>query len=374
MATYVLKATNLIYQGALKPVFFKIDPERVHESMVFLGQMFGKQEYIRRSIGYFYNKKTPSLEQSVAGVGYSNPIGLSAGFDYNAKLTQILPALNFGFETVGTITNLPFEGNPKPRLGRLPKSKSLMVNKGFKNEGVIKIINRLEPLKFEIPIGISIGKTNTLEINTQKDGIRDIISTFTALEKSKVKHKYYELNISCPNLVGNVDFYKPTNLEELLTELEKLHVKKPIYIKMPINKTDREILEMLDIITHFNIKGVVFGNLQKDRKEKSLYPDEVKKFKVGNFSGKPTERRSNELIKLCFKHFKKDLIIIGTGGIFSAQDAYTKIRYGASLVQLITGLIYQGPQLVSQINRDLEKLVKQDGAKNISEVVGVEAG
>jgi dihydroorotate dehydrogenase subfamily 2 len=371
---YALNLAGLVYRGLVKPVFFLIDPEIVHESMVSLGQTLGRSSYLEQFVGYFSRNSRPSLKQTICGIDFANSIGLSAGFDYNAKLTQVLPLLDFGFETVGTVTNLPFGGNPKPRLGRLPKSKSLMVNKGFKNEGVHKIITRLEPLSFEIPIGISVGKTNIPEINTQEGSIKDIISAFTALEESGVKNKYYELNISCPNLVGNVDFYKSSHLKELLTEIKSLQIKKPIFVKMPINKSDKEILEMLEVIADFKLQGVIFGNLQKDRNDHTLFPDEVAKFKVGNFSGKPTEKRSNELVKLAYKNYGKKLVIIGCGGVFNAQDAYQKIKYGASLVEMITGMIYQGPQVISQINRDLERLLKEDGFKNISEAIGIEAG
>lgn len=139
---------------------------------------------------------------------------------------------------------------------------------------------------------------------------------------------------------------------------------------MPIDKTDKETLDMLKVISKHSPKGVIFGNLQKDRKHKSLDKSEVAKFKMGNFSGKPTFERSNELIKLAYKKYKNRFVIIGCGGVFSAEDAYTKIKLGASLIQMITGLIYQGPQIVSEINLGLAELLKKDGYKNISKAVG----
>ena len=139
---------------------------------------------------------------------------------------------------------------------------------------------------------------------------------------------------------------------------------------MPIEKTDDETLKMLEIIVEFPVIGVIFGNLQKNRKDSALNREEVKKFSVGNFSGKPTEIRSNELIALAYKKYGKRLIIIGCGGVFNAIDAYKKIKLGATLVQLITGLIFEGPQLVAQINLELPRLLKQDGFKNIKEAIG----
>jgi len=205
---------------------------------------------------------------------------------------------------------------------------------------------------------------------TQIDAEEDIISAFKIAEKNNIKNSYYELNISCPNLFGQVSFYPPKNLEALLIKVTKLNIKKPIFIKMPISKTDKEILEMLNVIVKFPVAGVIFGNTQNNRKDKSFIKEELKKYPVGNFSGKPTWERSNQLIELVYKNYGKKLVIIGTGGIFSAEDAYVKIKLGASLVQFITGMIFEGPQLAAQINLGLSEFLKRDGFKNISHAVG----
>lgn len=363
---------SLVYQYLFRPILFLIDPETVHVKTVNFAETLGKYELAKFIIGQAFQVDHPSLKQKIAGIEFDKPVGLAAGFDYEARLTQILPSLGFGFATVGTITNMPYAGNPKPRLGRLPHSLSLMVNKGFKNFGADETIKKISNYKFQIPIGISIGRTNSQDLPTQKQSVKDIVTAFTLFENSNVKHSYYELNISCPNLFGNVSFYPVKNLKELLTGVEKLKLKKPVFVKMPIEKANREALRMLDLISNFTIKGVIFGNLQKNRKDPSLDPNELKKFKVGNFSGKPTEKRANELISLAYKHFKKRFVIVGCGGIFSGQDAYNKIRLGASLVQLITGLIYRGPQLIVQINLELIDLLKKDGFKNISAAIGTD--
>ncbi|OGH07592.1 MAG: dihydroorotate dehydrogenase (quinone) [Candidatus Levybacteria bacterium RBG_13_35_9] len=370
---------SIFYKNVLKNIFFLFDAETTHNFATSAGEIIGKT-YFNTMLKNIFSKRYPSLEQEIGGIKFKNPIGLAAGFDYDGRLTQILPSLGFGLETVGTITNLPYKGNSKPRLGRLPKSKSLMVNKGFKNEGAVKISQNLAKSNFEIPLGISIGMTNpgkTLSeaksaSDGQKTAIEDILSAFRIFEDSNIKSSYYELNISCPNLFGNISFYPPKNLDELLTAVDRLKITKPIIVKMPINKTDKQILGMLEVISKHNIKGVIFGNLQKDRNDSALFPDEVKKFKKGNFSGKPTEKRSNELIAFAYRHFKKRFLIIGCGGIFSAKDAYKKIKLGASLVQLITGLIYEGPTLIYEINKNLSEMIKKDGFKNINEAVGVD--
>jgi len=364
------KIFKIIYKNLAKPLFFLFDPEFIHNLITSLGEITSNISPLNNFLKSVFAKKNKKLEQTIVDLKFTSPIGLAAGFDYYAKLTQILPSMGFGFQTVGTITNHEYEGNPKPRLGRLPKSRSLMVNKGYKNKGAIKTVEKLTNKNFTIPVGISIGKTNTHKKETQLDAVNDIISAFKTFESSTVKNAYYELNISCPNLYGNISFYPPKNLDQLLTNVDKLKIKKPIFIKMPINETNSATKKMLDVIIKHKIKGVIFGNLQKDRNDKSLVKEEVSKFKVGNFSGKPTEKRSNELIKFAYKNYGKKLIIIGCGGVFSTEDAYTKIKLGASLIQLITGLIFEGPTLVAQINEELPKLLQKDGFKNISEAIG----
>lgn len=360
-----------IYRTVIKPLFFLLDPEFVHVTMVNFGEFIGRMGIARVKVRFFTTFDQPALSQNISDVIFAHPVGLAAGFDYEARLTQTLAPWGFGFQTVGTITNEPYEGNERPMLGRLPKSQSLLVNKGFKNLGAESTIKHLEGLQFQIPVGISIGRTNSLELKTQRDSIEDIISTFTKFEKSSLPHAYYELNISCPNLKGDVEFYTPAHLEELLIAVDKLLIKRPLFVKMPIEKSDKEIEEMLTVIARHSPKGVIFGNLQKDRKDPRFDSVEIASAGKGNFSGKPTYVRSNELISLAYKKYSERFVIIGCGGIFSAEDAYTKIRLGASLVQLITGMIYEGPQLIAQINMKLEDMLKRDGYEHISEAVGV---
>ena len=362
-----------IYQKIIKPIFFLFDPEFIHNLMVLRGELIGKT-FIKNFFNWKLNYRSQiKLKQRIAGINFSGPIGLAAGFDYNAQLTQVLSSLGFGFQSVGTITNDPYAGNPKPRLGRLPKSQSLMVNKGFKNLGAEKISQKLVHLNFQIPLGISIGVSNNKNLKNLDEAITDIKKSFVVFEKAKIKNSYYELNISCPNLINvNIDFYKPANLEKLLNELRTLKLTKPVFVKMPIDRNDQEFLAILKTISQFTfIKGVIIGNLFKDRKSPLLDKQEVNKFKVGYFSGKPCEPRSNELIKLTHKKYGNRLIIIGCGGIFNGQDAYKKIKLGASLIQLITGMIFQGPQLISQINFELEELLEKDGFSSIKQAIGI---
>jgi len=373
--SFTLAKIELGYKLFAKPLFFLLPAEWVHEQAMFWGELVGNIPLTRAFLRYMFSFKHPAIKQKIAGITFENPIGLSAGYDYMAAFTQILPSIGFGFETIGTISNHPFGGNKKPRLGRLPKSQSLLVNKGFRNPGADETIKKLKRMTFEFPLGISIGKTNSVEVaGTQKDAVADVIGAFQKFHKARLKNKYYELNISCPNLKGGVSFYPPKKLNALLNAVGKLKIKKPVFVKMPIEKSEEEVLEMLDVIVkHKWISGVIFGNLQKNRKDPSFDQDEIKKAGVGNFSGKPTYRRSNELIKLAYTNYGKKLIIVGCGGVFTAEDAYRKIRLGASLIQMITGMIFEGPQQITQINRELVDLLEQDGYSHISEAVGVDS-
>jgi dihydroorotate dehydrogenase len=259
----------------------------------------------------------------------------------------------------------------KPMLGRLPRSKSLMVNKGFKNFGASVTIELLNNRIFPVPVGVSIGRTNSRTSQlSQSQSVTDICNAFMKFEKSGVPFSYYELNISCPNLHGSVNFYKPSLLEELLAHIDKLKLTKPVFVKMPIEKTEKEILAMLQVINKHSPVGVIIGNLQKNRKSPLLDPKEVAKFPVGFFSGKPTFDDSNRLIELTYRTYGKRFIIIGCGGIFSGVDAFEKIRRGASLVQLITGMIYIGPQLPSRIALELIDILEDYGYSSIQEAVG----
>ena len=368
--TLVVDSSGYVYKFILKPILFLIDVEIVHTNMVKMGESLPKP--ILNLFKKIFVKKYSNLKQKIVGFDFKTPIGLAAGFDYEARLTQTLPYIGFGFETVGTITNSAYEGNPRPMLGRLPKSQSLLVNKGFKNLGIKETLKRLSNKKFSFPLGISIGRTNSITLDTLEKSIQDIVSAFKEAKKTKVNNSYFELNISCPNIIHNsgVDFYKPSNLEKLLIAVDKVNLNKPLFIKMPIDQTDKHTLEMLKIISKHKIAGVIFGNLQTNKRNNILVRNEVKQFKMGKFSGKPTFEDSNILIKLTYKNFKDRFVIIGTGGVFNAEDAWVKFANGANLVQLITGMIFEGPQLVAQINRDLSERLKKEGYKNIGQIVG----
>ncbi|KKW45266.1 MAG: dihydroorotate dehydrogenase 2, nonfunctional [Parcubacteria group bacterium GW2011_GWB1_56_8] len=346
------KFLGFCYRVFIRKILFLQDSEAAHVRATHAGERIGRSPFARNSLAFLFRRHSPELAQTLFGLRFASPLGLAAGFDYEARLTQIMPALGFGFGTVGTLTSRPYRGNPRPMLGRLSRSRSLLVNKGFKNLGVAETLSPLRNASFAYPVGVSIGKTNAQDILTQKSAMQDIVMGFKAAEKSGVPFAYYELNISCPNLMGSVEFYEPAHLEELLSAVGALGLKRPVWVKMPISKTDRETEAMLRVvIRHSFVKAVVFGNLQ-------------------SFSGLPCRNRSDELIRLAYSRYESRLTIVGCGGVFSTDDAYRKITLGASLVELITGLVYEGPQLAALMNEELHLRLRRDGHASLSAARG----
>ncbi len=370
MSKTAVTLTAVTYRYIARPIFFRFSSERVHRVLVGFGATIGRSVYLRRFATWLLRSKFDKLHQTVAGINFASPVGLAAGFDYQAELPEMLPALGFGFGSVGTFTLQSCQGNPAPQLGRLVRSRSLLVNKGFKNAGIKVLIQQSIGRKFEIPIGLSIGRTNAPM--TEAEAITDIQKAFALAEGAGLPYAYYELNISCPNLVGKVDFYDSTSLSRLLNVIKPAKLSRPMFLKMPIELSDAQTLSIAETALKNGISTFIVGNLQKNRADPSLNSAEVARCGKGYFSGKPTWQRSNELIALLYRNYKKRAVIIGCGGTFSAEDAYTKIRLGATLIQLITGLVYVGPQLPAQINFGLGELLRRDGLADITQAIGVD--
>lgn len=357
--------TGFFYRTILKRIFFQIDPEKVHDRMLNLGIKLGKYSITRKLNSFLFNYQNPKLRQRVVGINFSNPVGLSAGFDKNAQLMDILPTIGFGFAEVGSITGELCLGNPKPRLWRLKKSKGLLVYYGLKNDGCEKISQRLQNKNFQIPIGINVAKTNSKEIIEVQAGIADYVKAF---EHFLNIGDYFTINISCPNAFGGEPFVDPLKLDLLLTEIDKIKTPKPIFLKLSPDLSKERVDSIIEVVQKHNITGFICGNLTKDRNTPLLKDKNIPE--KGGMSGKLTEELSTNMIKYIYQKTKRKYIIIGVGGVFNAQDAYDKVRSGASLIQLITGMIYRGPQVISEINRGLVELLEKDGFQNISEAVG----
>ncbi len=347
-----------LYRRVLKPVFFRYDPERMHDFMVSRGRVLGGYSFTRKCVRAFFDYQHPSLAQTINGIHLANPIGLSAGFDKNGVLTRIIPSVGFGFMEAGSITARASAGNPKPRLWRYPEDKSLLVHLGLNNEGVDVIAERLErELPANFPVGTNVAMTNRREAFGVEEGIADYAASFRRLADVG---SYFTVNISCPNTYHGQPFSDPAVLDPLFTALDAIPTAKPIFLKLSPDLSERELNQMLLVLSAHRVHGFVCANLTV--RHNKGHP--------GGLSGKVQWELSNRQIAHLRKRVGEQYTIIGVGGIFSAEDAYHKIKLGASLVELITGMVYEGPQVISTINQGLVRLLNKDGLKSIREAVG----
>lgn len=358
---------RFLYVNCLKHAFFRLDPEYIHDRMLGVGKLLGRFNPTRRLTGFFFGYRNPKLAQDVLGISFENPVGLAAGFDKNAEITDTLPEVGFGFAEVGSITGEPCPGNPKKRLWRLPKSKSLVVYYGLKNDGCEAVAKRLAGSRFRIPIGVSIAKTNNQACADVDAGIADYAKAFETMEEVA---NYLTVNISCPNAFGGEPFTEPEKLEKLLARLDQIPTDKPVFLKLAADLDLGQLDAILETAKHHRVHGFVCTNLTKNRDNPKIIDREVPD--KGGMSGKVVDAASDEVIRHVYSRVGSTHIVIGCGGIFSAADAYRKIRLGSTLVQLVTGMIYEGPQSVSAINQGLVKLLEKDGFRNISEAVGAD--
>lgn len=350
------------YQWILKPILFKFDPEMVHDHFTKVGQFLGKYNITKKITGIFLGFKDPSLRQNIFGINFENPVGLSAGFDKNATLVDIMPSVGFGFMEVGSITARPYDGNPKPRLYRLPQAQTLRINYGLKNLGAEILHEKLQNKTFPLPVCINIAKTNVSETSEINRGIEDYFFTYKIFQNIG---DFFTINISCPNTCEEKPiFAEPQNLDLLLGKIFSIPKIKPVFVKLSPDLAETTLNEILKVCEKHGVDGFICTNLTKV----NLFNHSGK----GGFSGKAVQKLSDEFIRKVYKFYNGEKIVIGVGGIFSAEDAYRKIKAGASLVELITGMIFEGPQVISEINQGLVKLLRKDGYRNISEAVGKE--
>lgn len=344
----------MFYTHILKPILFKFNPEFVHKVFVKAGIFLGSNPITRKATFYIYGYKGTDISKTIDGLNYKTPVVLSAGFDYNANLTQILPSLGFGGVEVGSVTARPCRGNKSPTLTRLPHSNAIIVNKGLKNDGVDVIIKRLKKT-YKVPgfvIGVSIAKTNDSQSADIDEAIKDYCYSFKRLNEEKIGD-YYTINISCPNAFGGETFTTPILLKKLLGEIKQIPCEKPIYIKMPINISWEDTQELLQVILEHKITGVIFGNLNKNYLDIPCVSEQPSTYK-GGISGAPCFHPSNILIEKTKQEYKDRLTIIGCGGIMSPVDALYKFELGSDLIHVITGMIYRGPSLIKEICKACE--------------------
>lgn len=365
--------TEKLYKYAGKPILFKIAPDTVHRHLVQAGTALQRSRLVRKSLQKMWAYENPQvLSQTIHGITFKNPVGLSAGFDKNFKLPLLMNAVGFGFMEGGSLTLEACEGNPKPWFYRLAASKSLVVHAGLANDGVESIIQRLQTYGTRrlagFPLNISVAKTNSPHTCTDSEAIADYIGSLRYIRRSALGDMI-TLNISCPNTYGGEPFTTPERLELLLAAVDKLHLNQPVFVKMPSHLPWKECNALLRVIARHHVDGVTIGNLAKDRKAAKL-SDKLPSHIKGGLSGKPTQKITDELIRKTYKNYQGRFIIIGVGGIFTAEDAYRKITLGANLVELITGMIFEGPQRIGQINEGLTDLLARDGFTHVSQAVG----
>ncbi len=295
----------------------------------------------------FFVPKNTSRPIEVFGLKFSNPVGLAAGFDKNAEQVNMLSHFGFSHIEIGAVTPLPQEGNPKPRLFRLPKDKALINRMGFNNKGLENAIKNLKNRPKHIIVGANIGK-NTFTPNQKAN--EDYIKVFKGLHPYV---DYFTVNVSCPNIKDLKELQDKDSLFELLTELQKINKNqekpKPILLKISPDLTWEQIDETLDTIQKTGIDGVVAVNTTVMREGLSHSPEEIIKIGNGGLSGQPLKKRSTEIIRYIHKKTHGRLPIIGVGGIMDKEDLQEKLDAGATLVQVFSGFIYEGPGLVKKL-------------------------
>ncbi len=372
----VSRFTQAGYRNVVKPALFAQSPDRVHAGMVKVAKGVQRIPLVRDVPRIWAYRNDGYLAQKVMGLQFRNPIGLSAGLDKNADMVGVMQAVGFGFMIAGSVTAKQGTGNPKPWFYRLKNSRSLVINAGLPNRGaklIAKRISRYPDRLFKhFPLTISAAKTNSQQVVSDQEGIADYCETLSIMD-GLAQVALHEINISCPNTYGGEPFTTPGRLNSLLTAVDTLKLSKPVIVKMPISLAWKDFKHLLDVIVKHKVAAVNIGNLLKDRAKAKLR-DELPKDIKGNLSGLPTQAISTELIRRTYAAYGKKLTIVGTGGVFSAEDAYEKIKAGATLVGMVSGVIFEGPQVIGEINRRLVELLKADGLTNVKDAVGLESG
>lgn len=343
-----------MYRLIIRPFLFSLDPERAHHLVVNLLRVLFRipgMESILRSI---FCKPSHGLQRELMGLKFPNPVGLAAGFDKDATLFRELSAFGFGFIEVGTVTPKAQEGNPKPRMFRLPEDKALINRMGFNNDGVSAMAERLKRRRPGFIIGGNIGK-NKITVNDR--AIEDYEICFNALFNYV---DYFTVNVSSPNTPGLRELQDRAPLTRLLNHLMLLNRKaqtpKPVLLKIAPDLSESQLDEIVSIIKETGLSGIIATNTTVSREGLNSSPDLTAE--TGGLSGLPLKDRSTEVIRYIRQKAGPELVIIGAGGIFTAADVREKLQAGANLVQVYTGFVYEGPGMVKSILDELGDLYK----------------
>ena len=335
-----------MYKKIILPVLFLIDPEKVHNIIFSSIKILFKFPLVKFLVSKFYIIDDSRLEKSLFGIKFKNPVGLAAGFDKNAQLYEELTSFGFGFIEIGTVTPKPQSGNPKKRLFRLVEDSAIINRMGFNNVGVEEIIKNLKKNKSTL-IGGNIGKN---KITPNYLAIDDYVTSFNMLFDFV---DYFVVNVSSPNTPNLRDLQEKEPLTKLINSLISINRNKnkpkPILLKIAPDLNNNQLLDIISIVKDTGLDGIIATNTTINRDNlKSLNKNEL-----GGLSGKPLTSRSTEVIKFISKNSNKTIPIIGVGGINSVADALEKFDAGADLIQIYTGFIYEGPNLIKSINKAL---------------------
>lgn len=347
--TYLYHKITAVYRHFIKPILFLLDPERAHHFTTKLFTYALSLPGIAAIFKSLYQVKDDKLSKEIWGIKFPNPVGLAAGFDKDGKYFEAMSALGFGFIEIGTVTPMPQSGNDKPRLFRLPKDQALINRMGFNNDGVDAMVKRLKPRRNNnLIIGGNIGKNKT---TPNEKAVNDYLICF---EKLFDVVDYFVVNVSSPNTPGLRALQEKEPLTQLLSALMAANRQKPkmkpILLKIAPDLTNTQLDEIIDIVTQSKIHGIIATNTTLDRSQ--LISDHSQ-IGAGGLSGQPSKDRSTEVIKYIHQKSSGKIIIIGVGGIESGEDALVKLSAGASLIQVYSGLIYEGPTLVKRILKRL---------------------
>ncbi len=312
------------------------------------------------------------------GLDFSNPIGLAAGFDKNGTAAQALTALGFGSIEVGSVTSEAQPGNPRPRLFRLPLDRALINRAGFNNCGAAKLAENIRHHRPDCILGVNIGKSRSVAV---EDAIPDYLASFDAVYDVA---DYLAVNVSSPNTPNLRELQRPDLLADLLKHLQRrnhelarqssLATPKPLLVKIAPDLTEAEIESIVGVAMNESIAGIIATNTTVRREELQTPAAEIEACGEGGLSGAPLRGRANEVIALIYRLTQGRLPIIGVGGVFTAADAWEKICAGASLIQLYTGFIYEGPGVARRINEGLAEMLQREGFRSLDEAVGCRAG
>lgn len=365
-----------IYKAGLRPLLFsglKVDPEALHGQMLRWLAALEDRPWAQQSLSKLYGCSHPALEQQLWDLPFANPLGLAAGFDKDGEAAGIWSAFGFGFAELGTVTLQAQPGNPPPRLFRLPQDQAALNRMGFNNRGAAALANRLQArqvgLQPRFRLGINLGKS---KITPLDQAAADYLGSFRLL---KALGDYFVVNVSSPNTPGLRSLQAADQLEPILAALQQENDgQKPLLIKIAPDLDWDEIQAVLDLAKTYRLAGIIATNttIRRDLNTQTVGGIALAE-QAGGISGAPLRQRSTEVIRFIYRQTAGELPIIGVGGIFTAEDAWEKLTAGASLLQVYTGWIYEGPWMVQRILQGLLQRLEAAGLGQIQDAVGLSA-